>query len=67
MTCQHLWLPSQRKFWRCVTCTRCGETRHVRWRWRRPEPRTNGQALGEAIDRGVIDNDEVTWGGQRLR
>lgn len=67
MTCEHFWLPFYGQIWRSVTCPRCGETRRVRLRWRHPQPHTNAEALGEAIDRGVIDNNEVTWGGQRLR
>lgn len=67
MTCNHFWLPKQGTFWRSVWCGRCSEERRVRFRWRLPEPRTTADALTEAIDRNVIANDDVMWGGQRLR
>lgn len=67
MSCTHFWLPSTSLLWRSVTCVRCSERRRVRWRWARPEPRTKLAALGEAIDRGKITNDEVLWGGRHLR
>lgn len=67
MSCTHFWLPSTGILWRAVTCVRCNQRRRVRLRWAHPEPRTNEAALGEAIDRGAIANDEVLWGGQRLR
>lgn len=67
MTCDHFWMPSHGTLWRSVCCGRCGETRRVRLRWTAPEPRTTGEALADAIDRGVIANEDVLWGGQRLR
>lgn len=65
--CIHLWLPTRSLLWRTVTCANCDETRRVRLRWRQPVPVANVDALREAIDCGVIANEEVTWGGQRLR
>jgi hypothetical protein len=41
--------------------------RRVRRRWTGSEPRTAAEALAEAIDRDVIANEDVVWGGQRLR
>ncbi len=68
MTCgSHLWLPERGRIWRNVVCGRCRERRHVAFKWARPEPRTCAEALIEAIDRGVIGNTEVLWGGARLR
>jgi hypothetical protein len=67
MDCEHFWLPSHTLLWRSVTCAHCSQIRRVRLQWLHPVPATNGEALGEAIDRGVLDNDEVTWGGRRLR
>jgi hypothetical protein len=67
MTCDHFWLPKQGTIWRSVWCGRCGEMRRVRRRWTGSEPRTAAEALAEAIDRDVIANEDVVWGGQRLR
>jgi hypothetical protein len=67
MTCDHFWLPKQGTLSRSVWCGRCGELRRVGWRWAGTEPRTTADALAEAIDRNVIANEEVVWGGQRLR
>jgi hypothetical protein len=67
MTCEHLWLPKHGILSRNVWCGRCGETRRVCLRWAGPEPRTTADALAEAIDHDVIANEEVIWGGQRLR
>lgn len=67
MTCEHFWLPRQGTFRRGVWCGHCGELRRVCWRWTQPEPRTTAEALAEAIDRNVIVNDDVVWGGRRLR
>lgn len=68
MTCEHhLWLPKRSMCWHHVWCRRCGEARRVRSRWVAPKPRSIGDALAEAIDRDVIANTDVAWGGQRLR
>lgn len=67
MSCSHLWLPKRGTLWRTVWCGHCGDTRRVRRRWALPEPQTIAGALTEAIDRNVIANDEVLWGGRRLR
>jgi hypothetical protein len=67
MSCVHLWLPTYGIAHRYVFCVHCLERRRVAWRFRRPRPTSIGQALGEAIDRKVIDTNEVLWGGKRLR
>jgi hypothetical protein len=67
VTCQHCWIATRGHIWRTVTCGQCFEVRRVRPRWRHPVPHTTGEGLGEAIDRGVISNDEVTWRGRHLR
>lgn len=67
MTCDHFWLPKQGILWRNVWCGHCDEVRRVRRRWTGSEPRTTADALAEAIDRDVIANEDVYWGGQRLR
>jgi hypothetical protein len=67
MTCSHLWLPQRGALWRYVVCPNCDERRRVRRRWAHPEPRSIHDALSEAIDHDVIANNEVTWGGRRLR
>jgi hypothetical protein len=64
---QHVWIPERGKFSYGLFCGQCREARRVVARWRIPYPASGAAVLGEAIDRGVVRNDEVMWGGRRLR
>ena len=65
--CRHFWLPKQGRLFRYVVCTHCEAKRRVRFRLFGTEPVTIKDALGEAVDRRVLLNDEVTWGGGPVR
>lgn len=54
-------------FARNVVCAHCRQRRRVAWRTTAPKPETIRDALVEAIDRGVIDGADVTWGGKKLK
>lgn len=64
--CPHLWLPHHGRLFRSVICGRCFERRRVKWA-PGDDYQTITDALGEAIDRGIIPAHEVLWRGQRLR
>lgn len=63
--CNHLWLPHRGWLFVSLVCRRCHERRRVRFS---PAGSPGVAAtLTEAIDRGVVSRDEVTWGGRHLR
>lgn len=66
MSCKHFWLPHHGRLFRYVSCGRCFERRRVKWA-PADDYQSIPQALGEAIDRGIINADEVSWKGQRVR
>lgn len=66
MSCEHFWLPHHGTLFRYVFCGHCHERRRVRFA-PMADDESIADALGDAIDRGVIPNHEVTWKGQRLR
>lgn len=66
MTCKHFWLPARGTLFCYVFCGHCDARRRVKLAlWRHYD--TIGEALGDAIDRGVIPSHEVIWKGDRLR
>lgn len=64
--CAHLWLPHHGRLFRYVVCGRCHERRRVKWA-PTDDYQSIGEALGEAIDRGIIPAHEVLWRGTRIR
>lgn len=64
MSCTHLWLPHQGAFFRYVFCGRCRERRRVKWAPVKSHPCV-ADALDEAVERGVLPAEEVTWRGRQ--
>lgn len=67
MTCKHFWLPHRTTLFRWVFCGRCFERRRVKFAPFKPPLDTVPDALGEAIDLGVLGPRDVHWKGKYLR